>query len=91
MSLPLDVALTTLVLVSMMLTVQLVIATVEIARLRRDVQVLLRTTSSLNHALNPWAGEDEITEPGIHSPPRLKRRRWVWPALRRKNKRPQAE
>jgi hypothetical protein len=81
-SLPLEVALSVLVIAMVLMCVQLVIMTVELAALRRDVQQLLRTTASLNHAVNPWAGEDEPTEPGRHTtmrPPRKpKPRRWGW-------------
>lgn len=87
-SLPLDVALSVLTIAAILMAVQLIIMTVELARLRRDVQMLLHVTSSLNHAVNPWAGEDEPTEPSVHNmPPRLKRRRrlaWWFPPLRRK-------
>ena len=74
LTLPLDVVLTVLTLAVAMQTVQLVLVTFEISRMRRDMLVLLRITSSLNHAVNPWADEDEPTEPGYFHPPRLKRR-----------------
>jgi hypothetical protein len=89
-SLPLETALSVLTLASIMMCVQLIIMTVEIVALRRDLRVLMRTTSELNHAVNPWAGEDAITEPGLTMlPPRFKRRRWGWflPVRRPKQKR----
>jgi hypothetical protein len=77
LSLSLNTALTVLLIACILMAVQLIILTVEISALRRDVLTLLRTTSALNHAVNPWAGEDEPTEPGY--PPRAKRPlRWGW-------------
>lgn len=91
MVLPLDVALSVLTIACMLMAVQLVIVTVELTRLRRDVLVLLRTTTALNHAVNPWAGEDEPTEPGFMRPPRVTRRRhvsaWLYQFARPKSKR----
>lgn len=76
-SLSLDVALTVLTIATMMVAVQLVIVTVEIGKLRRDLLTLMRTTSQLNHAVNPWADSEEITSPDFMHPPRLSRRRRV--------------
>jgi hypothetical protein len=78
-SLPLDVALSVLTLASILMAVQLIFMTVELTRLRRDVLLLLRSTSALNHAVNPWAGDDEPTDPDPRVPPRLRRHgRWTW-------------
>lgn len=89
-SLPLDVALSVLTIACVLMAIQLVIVTVELTRLRRDVLLVLRVTSALNHAVNPWASEDEPTMPG--RPPRLRRiARWgMWfsPHKRRDAKRP---
>jgi len=71
----LDTALTVLVLATSLMAVQLVIVTLELARVRRELLVLLRLTSALNHAVNPWASETEPTDP--QRPPRLHRAaRW---------------
>lgn len=80
-SLSLDVALTVLTLAAVLMSVQLIILTVEIAALRRDVHSLLRVCSAINHSVNPWADADEVTEPGF--PPHLHRQRhssWFEPA-----------
>jgi hypothetical protein len=81
--LPLDVALTVMVIATFMIAVQLIIVTVEISALRRDVMMLLRITSALNLAVNPWAGENEPTDPRMRPPPIGRRCRWLFP-IRRK-------
>lgn len=63
-----------LVFVTILAGVQTVILTFKIAQIHRLMVTLLHTMTALNLAVNPWAGEDEPTEPGYHHPPQLKRR-----------------
>lgn len=89
-ALPLSTVLSVLVMAAILMSVQLIILTVEISALRRDLKLLMRTTSSLNHAVNPWAGEEEPTEPNrMMLPPHLpRRRRFGWfPSIPQKLKR----
>lgn len=70
-----------------LLGVQQAMLVVELYILRRDLRVLLRVTTQLNHAVNPWGTEDEPTKPDAvpHTTSR-----WNWLArLRRKYKRQQ--
>lgn len=60
--LPLDVALTVLVVASLMMSVQLVILAVEISAVRREVRVLVHLARQIDRAVNPWAGEETPSE-----------------------------
>lgn len=67
-----DLVTTVLIMCCALIAVQLVILTVEIAALKRELYRLVRMVHSLNEAVNPWASENEPTEP--NAPPRRKRR-----------------
>lgn len=69
----LETVLSILVLCGALLAVQLVILTVEIAALKRAINTLMRMVHSLNEAVNPWAAENEPTDP--HMPPRAPRKK----------------
>ena len=90
MVVPLDVAITVLVIACMSMALQLVILTVEISRVRRDLRLTLKTCVELNHCVNPWAGETMTTEPNL--PPKiarnLTRRSWWFPPLPKRKRRP---
>lgn len=66
-----------LLFATILMAVQLIILTVAISQIRRLVLAVAHTVTALNLAVNPWAGEDEPTEPGYFHPPRLKRRRHI--------------
>lgn len=73
-ALRLETVLTILVLCGALIALQLVILTVEIAALKRAVDMLMRMVHALNTVVNPWAAENEPTEPGLPPRPRKKRR-----------------
>lgn len=78
----LETALYVLTVCGALIALQLVILTVEIVALRRDMIVVLRMLNALNNAINPWAAEDEPTNPDIR--PRRRRRWSFWIPLNRK-------
>lgn len=69
----LAVTLPALAITTLAIAVQQVILYFEICALRRDMRVLLKVTAALNYVVNPWAADNEPTEP--NRPPRT-RRRW---------------
>ena len=70
----LEQAVKVLLFATILMAVQLIILTVAISQIRRLLLAVSHTVTALNLAVNPWAGEDEPTEPGYFHPPRLKRR-----------------
>jgi hypothetical protein len=69
----LDTAIAIIAICGALIAVQLVFLTVEIAALKRVVFMLLRKLNALNEAVNPWAAENEPTDPNM-PPARGKKR-----------------
>jgi hypothetical protein len=70
----LEQAIKLLLFATILMAVQLIILTHAISQIRRLLIAVSHTVTALNLAVNPWAGEDEPTEPGYYHPPRIKRR-----------------
>lgn len=81
----LDTAIAIIAMCGALIAVQLVMLTIEIVALKRVVHTLLRKLNALNEAVNPWAAENEPTDPNMPPPLGKKRLTFFIPFTRKRD------